>query len=396
MTSPILQDQESQDRDRSGGTAAAIGGLPPIHFKSRPAAPPSACEAKAALRIQPLEDLRWDEFVDQHPRSSVFHSSAWLRALLRTYGYRCFAYTTSPPGRMLENAIVFCAVESWLTGKRLVSLPFSDHCEPLVDHEDDWRAMAAAIDRQSQNPHWRYLELRPLRTPRFFNALPHATIPYRFHKLDLSPDLDTLFRNLHKDSIQRKIRRAEREGLLYREGRSEALLDEFYGMFKLTRQRLRVPPQPRRWFANLMQCFGDDLKIRLACTGEGPIAAMITIRHKQTLFYKYGCSDSRFHNLGGMHLLYWSSIREAKNEGLRHFDLGRSNADQAGLITFKNRWGAAPSELNYSRYGAEAARIHVFDLPAQNWKARAAKSMLAHVPASVFSRIGQILYGHAG
>ena len=37
----------------------------------------------------------------------------------------------SPPDEPLENGFLFCRVESWLTGRRLVSLPFSDHCEPL-------------------------------------------------------------------------------------------------------------------------------------------------------------------------------------------------------------------------------------------------------------------------
>ena len=36
---------------------------------------------------------------------------------------------------------------------------------------------------------------------------------YWLHQLDLTPDLNTIFSTFHKASIQRKIRRAEREGL---------------------------------------------------------------------------------------------------------------------------------------------------------------------------------------
>jgi len=92
--------------------------------------------------IDPLEDRRWDEFVQRHPRASLFHSRAWLEALSRTYRYKPIAFTTSPAGQRLENGILFCQVESWLTGRRLVSLPFSDHCEPLVDTEEDLDAIA--------------------------------------------------------------------------------------------------------------------------------------------------------------------------------------------------------------------------------------------------------------
>ncbi len=40
--------------------------------------------------------------------------------------------TTCAPDAPLTDGVVFCEVDSWLTGRRLVSLPFSDHCEPLL------------------------------------------------------------------------------------------------------------------------------------------------------------------------------------------------------------------------------------------------------------------------
>ena len=83
--------------------------------------------------IDPLCDPRWPEFLQNNPRASVFHTPGWLRALKRTYGYEPVVYTTTPATVELTNGWVFCRVFSWLTGRRLVSLPFSDHCEPLVD-----------------------------------------------------------------------------------------------------------------------------------------------------------------------------------------------------------------------------------------------------------------------
>jgi len=46
------------------------------------------------------------------------------------------------------------------------------------------------------------------------------------------PELAAIFRGFHKNSIQRKIRRAERERLTYAEGRSEALLEKFGGIHR--------------------------------------------------------------------------------------------------------------------------------------------------------------------
>src|SRR4249920_2949505 len=87
--------------------------------------------------FNPLEDNRWPAFVQSDPNASIFHTAGWLKSLQATYQYEPIAFTTSAPGGDLKNAIVFCKVKSWITGRRLVSLPFSDHCEPLVENPDE-------------------------------------------------------------------------------------------------------------------------------------------------------------------------------------------------------------------------------------------------------------------
>ena len=49
--------------------------------------------------IDPTRDERWDEFLQNHPDASIFHTRGWLEALRRTYGYQPVAFTLSPPGR---------------------------------------------------------------------------------------------------------------------------------------------------------------------------------------------------------------------------------------------------------------------------------------------------------
>src|SRR5436309_14191557 len=93
----------------------------------------------------PLYDPRWRALVESHPRSSIFHTREWLAALRRTYKYKPRAFTTSAPGNLLSNGIVFCQAKSWLTGSSLVSLPFSDQCDPLVELPWDVAASLAAV-----------------------------------------------------------------------------------------------------------------------------------------------------------------------------------------------------------------------------------------------------------
>src|SRR3989441_5506420 len=99
-------------------------------------------------------------------------------------------------------------------------------------------------------------------------------------------------------------------------------------------------------------CLGDKVKIRMASKDGRPIASVLTLSFKDVLVYKYGCSDERFHNLGGMPLLLWNAIQEGKRNGAREFDMGRSDTDNPGLIAFKEHWGATRSQLTYWRYPA--------------------------------------------
>jgi CelD/BcsL family acetyltransferase involved in cellulose biosynthesis len=343
-------------------------------------------------RFDPLRDPRWTDLIERHPRASAFHLPAWLDALQRTYGYEPVGLTTAPPGTAFRNGVVFCRVRSWLTGQRLVSLPFSDHCQPLVDSEEELKHLMTDLDRDRDVSKWKYAELRPIDPPRERSTDLETAESFCFHRLDLRPTLEDLFRRFHKSCVQRKIRRAEREHLACEEGRSETLLQKFYELNVLTRRRLHVPPQPLAWFRNLITGLGDKLTIWVASKDGQAVASILTLRYKDTLVYKYGCSDRRFSNLGGMQLLFWRAIENAKRDGLSEFDLGRSDWVDEGLIDFKDRWGAARSELTYLRHSPQASRSRAASL----LQLRMARQVAAFVPDSVVISVGRTLYRHLG
>jgi CelD/BcsL family acetyltransferase involved in cellulose biosynthesis len=346
--------------------------------------------AGKVYEIDPLCDPRWAALVESHPRSSAFHSPSWLRALQTAYDYDPFVITTCSPGVSLTNGIVFCRISSWLTGRRLVSLPFSDHCEPLVSSADELDEMLLRMRREVDHKRWKYVEIRPvLYEPGSRTGLA-KNLTWQFHRLDLSRSTQELFLDFHKDSIQRKIRRAEREGLKYEEGTSEELLHKFYNLLTLTRRRQHLPPQPLGWFRGLLAAFGDDLKIRVASKGDLPVASILTLCHKKSVVYKYGCSNTSFNNLGGMALLFWNTIQEAKSKGLEELDMGRSDTDNCGLITFKERWGAVGTQLNYWTYP------RTLQVGPRTWQKSLAERVVAVAPDFALRAAGTLMYRHMG
>jgi len=340
--------------------------------------------------FDPLRDQRWTAFIE-HSGASVFHTAEWMEALRRTYGYQPAGITCSGPGHPIDNGIVFCRVRSWLTGHRLVSLPFSDHCQPLASSTETLKRLMAALSEELTGAGARYIEVRPQSAPADIRSRFEFGESYCSHTLNLSPKLEDIFRRFHKDCVQRKIRRAERDGLAYECGNSDILLEKFYDLIVMTRRRHGAPAQPVSWYRNLVACMGDRLKIRVAFKNDLHVAAILTLQHGRTLMYKYGGSDARFHNHGGMQMLLWKAIQDAKREGLHEFDMGRSDWHNPGLIEFKQRWGAAKSHLQYLSYSTAPA----FTL-TRGQLMTIAGHIAAIAPARLITIAARLTYRHLG
>jgi CelD/BcsL family acetyltransferase involved in cellulose biosynthesis len=355
-----------------------------LQFKPAVAALPSV------HTLDPLTDPRWPEFLAWHPHVSIFHTRGWLGALRTTYGFEPIVFTTST-GPRLSDGVVYCHVRSPITGRRLVSLPFSDHCQPLASGKA-LHVILDEVSKQQQRLGLRYVEMRP-RIWELDGAENSFDVSERvsFQTIDLRPELLVLYKGMHDSCIRRKIKRAEREGLTYEKGRSDDLLDKFRKLLFLTRRRHKLPPQPAAWFRNLAACLGNCLQVHLLSKDGVPLASIMTLHHGREIVYKYGCSDARFNNLGGTPWLFWKVIQQAKEEGAEMFDLGRSDYSDPGLIAFKEHLGASSTELSYYRSPVPVPGSSR-DSRIRSW----AGDIIARLPDPLFGATGQLSYRHLG
>ena len=171
------------------------------------------------IRINPIRDGRWQAFAECHSDATVFHTKAWLEALHRTYEYEPVTYAIQDAGRVVSG-IPFCAVRSFITGRRLVSLPFSDHCQPLLACPGDLDQLLMTAQSDALTDRFKYVEIRPLQVKGIELSNTLATRDsVVVHKVDISRSEEELLRSFHLN-IRRNIAKTDRGQLRYEIGRA--------------------------------------------------------------------------------------------------------------------------------------------------------------------------------
>jgi CelD/BcsL family acetyltransferase involved in cellulose biosynthesis len=339
--------------------------------------------------LDPLADGRWASFVGTVPEATVFHHPAWLAMLSRAYGYPLAACCITGRDGGIRAGAPLALVRSRLTGRRLVCVPFSDHCLPLIARGDGCagEALVGALEQLR-----RRLGV-PLRVHGPLPAGARACVFARFHghELVLEPDFDEVVRRFHRRSaLLRGVRRAMREGLNVERHRDPDALRAFYRLNLVTRRRLGMPVQPRRFIADLARLFDAGLGfVALVRDGGRPIAAAVFLTFHGRLVYKYGASDPSSLHKRPNNLLFHEVIRWGCEEGLGRLDFGRTDFGHESLRDFKRAWGAEERLLEYHALADPCPK-------GEDALARRAAPLLRRSPLVVNRAVGELLYRHVG
>jgi CelD/BcsL family acetyltransferase involved in cellulose biosynthesis len=340
--------------------------------------------------IDPIESPAWAALVDAGSNAEIFHHPRWLELLRAQYGYEISACCVRGEAG-IEAALPLAHVSSRLTGSRLVSLPFSDVCSPVLSPTADLEALGTLGDAVAAHAADRGLELT---VHGAMPSIPGSFVSERFvrHELALPDDPDEVERRASK-SLRRGVAKARREGLRAERRTDAAALDAFYRLHLRTRQRLGVPTQPKRFIARFADLFAAGLgAVWLVLDGEDPVAAAVFLVHGETVTYKYGASAAEALPKRPNNLLMLEAIRWSCLQGYRTFDFGRTDLDNEGLRRFKCSWGAEELPLSYTYLTrTEPAATGVPSL-----RERVMTKTIQRSPTVVGRLAGEMLYRHVG
>lgn len=273
--------------------------------------------------------------IAHHPLNSLFSSRPWAEAVAATYGFEISASVQSDrSSERITGALLFSRICD-LKGERIVCSPFSDYCDPLAEDTETWRALVAPLVASGVPVTLRCLHNRiPLEDARFEKVGEAA-----WHGIDLDRSQTEIWDGLFKNA-RRDIKKAERDGVTIRCGRSLDDLQIYYRMHSQVRKsKYRMLPQPFAFFEQLHAAFGNDgLEVVFAEIDGTAVAGSVHLAHGDTLYYKFNASVDRA--LCPNDLLVWEGIKLGLERGLKLFDFGASDLDQPGLLHFKRKFAS--------------------------------------------------------
>ena len=339
-----------------------------------------------AVAMDPSGHPQWDSLLGPHPQSTIFHGSAWARVLQDTYGHRPL-YIVRFEGSQLAGLLPVMETSSWLTGRRGVSLPFTDSCPALQTGGEGRNLYQQAMDCGRQR-RWKYLECRG-NVSSWEGATP--SVSFYGHAIDLAIGEEGLFNELD-GALRRGVRKARQAGVRIGFDSGMESVRTFFALHCRTRRRHGLPPQPFGFFRNIQRHIlapGQGF-IATARLGNQPLAAAVFFCHGRQALYKFGASDHAFQQLRPNNLLMWEAMRHCAQRGLARLDLGRTSLSNQGLQRFKLGLGAVEEEIRYARYDFSTSQFVQTPDRVQGWFNR----FFAAMPLPLLRLCGAILYPH--
>jgi len=337
--------------------------------------------------VDPRTDGRWDEAIKSRGNASVFHTSAWAKVLCDTWSYTPY-YFLATEDSYLKALFPVVEVDSWLTGCRGISLPFTDECNGIAEDPDDFQSVLDEIIQCGKKAGWEYLELRGGRS---LPADATASLCYYGHTIDLRGGEDALFARC-KGNVRTAVRSALNQGVGIEVSDSLDALRVYYALHSETRREHGLPPQPFGFFRSIQEhLFARNMGFVVLASLHGQIVAgAVFLRWGKRAVYKYAAAAKKAQALRGSNIVLWEAMRWLAREGCEELSMGKTSIEHEGLRRFKLGWGAEEYAIPYYKYDLRKDSYVRDRDQIQGWYNRIFRMM----PAPLLRATGSALYRH--
>lgn len=337
--------------------------------------------------IDPLTDKRWDTYVQNDPKGTIYHHSSWINLITQSFPYRSYCYALiEERTEFLKGLVPLMSSQVILRGGDLVSLPYSAYCDPLVCPQKLSEILQRAVQDHPKHPR---VELK---LSRDFAEIPKSLereSSFVNHTVDLSSGIEAAYEKFHRSCVRRKIKKAQANDLKWRFSDCEKDIKRIYNLLLTLRKNKGLPPHPYKFFLNMWKLLAPlNMMFAPYVTHQDKIvAAAIVLKFKDTIYYEYGASDPSYQKLGANQFLLWEIMKFGYATGAKVFNFGRSHLDNRSLIKFKDRWGGDCSALTYCYSSKNAEGKTTF-----NGIESFGKNLNRRLPNSILRLEGEFIY----
>jgi hypothetical protein len=302
-----------------------------------------------------------------------------------------------PSEGSIRAGMALYEVRSWLTGRRLVSVPFASVSDPLISEADQMSALLETSIDLLESQNCDHLEVRAHgATPLVLDERFQRDDSFKHHFLRLDATPAQLLKRFHRTCVRQRIQRALKSRLTLKIVDQIADIDHFHRLYVDTRKRLGLPAQPIRFFRSMWDFFyqSGNLSLMVASYQDEIVAALLLLKFRDQVSAEFEAYDSGFKYASPVHFVMWHAIRISHEEGYRTFDFGRTSVENTGLMQFKKRWATEVQDLPAFLYPADGL-IQRSHLPG-NWKRTLVERVVRGAPAPAMKYINEFCYRHLG
>jgi len=315
------------------------------------------------VRLAPPDTAAWDDLVASSPEATVFHTSAWARLWTEHWSDAKWEAWAVADGSGYAGALGVITRRRGLF-ETLDSMPFATYGGPIVrkGHRD-----AGAIRRALLEAYARRASRRlTVRSQLAWYGGVRADLPDSLpieetftHVLVLDADYERVAAGF-SSATRRLVRQSEDSGLSMRVAETAVDLAAFYALAVETVRRRGGTPKPfaiYEWiFANLVRA--GLARFHLVRSGERDVAGSLDLFHQGIATNWLPVSREASWHLRPNNFMVASILETLCAAGYLEYNFGASPADAAGLIRYKEGWGARPRPvLVAGRRGALHRRL---------------------------------------
>jgi CelD/BcsL family acetyltransferase involved in cellulose biosynthesis len=300
--------------------------------------------------VSPPDRAAWDALVAGAPESTVFHTSAWAQLWLEEWrGARWVAFVLEDEKGYAGG--ISAIVRNRGIGRTVFSMPYGSYGGPLVrpDHPDPASVRRELLESFARLAGGRWTlrsELTWYRGRRE-EIPPRLTTAERFtHVLPLGSDFETLAGGFAPPT-RRLVRQAEESGLTIRSAADDSDVRAYYALAVDTVRRRGGRPKPYSLYERIYRSFvpAGLARYHLVHHGDTPVAGSLHLFHQGIALNWLTVSSEASWHLRPNNFLIAGTLATLCDAGYLEYDLGGSPPDAAGLIRFKEGWGASKRPL---------------------------------------------------